>query len=287
MSFIETPRFPDEVSAQSLGGPMYQTIIAAAGGGAENRNIVWQYPLGKWDITNGLRSISNIQSTIAFQRNVFGRAYAFRFRDPLDNSADETTGVQGPTGNGTGAPTYQLWKNYTVGSNTVQRKIQKPVSLSITLKRNGAGVTLGGGAGNAAIDYTTGVVTFVADATSNVSNIAVGVNTVVTLAANVGLTVGGSLYLSGLGGANAATLNNQAFAIVSAAPPQYTLSVNTANMTITAAGAGAKYPQPSDVLIWSGSFDVPVRFDDDWLQLQYDPGGLLQYNNIIVREVRL
>jgi hypothetical protein len=58
-------------------------------------------------------------------------------------------------------------------------------------------------------------------------------------------------------------------------------------MTITAAGAGAKYPQPSDVLIWSGTFDVPVRFDDDWLQLQYDPGGLLQYNNIIVREVRL
>jgi hypothetical protein len=161
MSFIETPRFPDEVSAQSLGGPMYQTIIASAGGGAENRNIVWQYPLGKWDITNGLRSISNIQSTIAFQRNVFGRAYAFRFRDPLDNSADETTGVQGPTGRHRHADISaleELHRRLEHGpAQDPEARFARHHAQAQWNRRHA-----GRGAGNAAIDYTTGIVTFVA-----------------------------------------------------------------------------------------------------------------------------
>jgi uncharacterized protein (TIGR02217 family) len=288
MSFLETPRFPEEVSAWALGGPEYMTAIAQAGGGAEARNIVWTYPLCRWDIGAGLRTIANAQATIAFHRNLFGRGYGFRMKDPVDYSADYTTGVLGTTGIGTGLPTYQLYKNYVVGSSTVNRKITKPVVGAVTIKRGGVVANAGSSAGQYGLDTTTGIVTFVADATANIVTGNLGATTQVTLSGAIaGLAVSDKLYLSGLGGADASFLNNQAWPITNIAGAVYTLAVNTTGKTITASGTGAMYPQPREALVWSGQFDVPVRFDNDWLQLSLDPGGLLNYTSVLVRELRL
>lgn len=286
--FLETPRFPEEVSAWAVGGPEFQTAIAQAGGGAESRNIVWTYPLGKWNISGGLRELRNAQATIAFHRNLFGRAYGFRLQDPFDSVADYTTGVLGTAGVGTGLPAYQLFKNYTIGAQTAARKISKPVVGSVALQRGGVLQTAGAGAGQYALDTTTGLVTYVADALSGVTAVAVGATTQVTLAAALaGLVVGGRLYLAGLTGADAGLVNGLAHPITGIAGAVYTLGTNTAGKTITAAGSGYKYPQPTEALTWSGSFDVAVRFDDDWLQVGLDPGGLLNYDPIILRELRL
>jgi uncharacterized protein (TIGR02217 family) len=288
-SFIESPRFPEEVSAWALGGPAFQTMIAAAGSGVESRNIVWTYPLCRWDIGAGLREIRNAQATIAFHRNVYGRAIGFRMQDPFDNTADHSTGVVGSPGLGTGMPTYQLFKNYPVGSQTANRKIVKPVVGSLSLKRAGVLQVQGAGAGNYAVDYTTGVVTFVADASRGATVVTVGATTQVQFTSSItGAAVGEKLYLTGFGGADAALLNNQALTITAIAGAVYTLAINTAGKVITvSSGAGGRFPQAADTLTWAGSFDVPVRFDKDELDLQLDEGGLLQYNNVILRELRL
>jgi uncharacterized protein (TIGR02217 family) len=287
-SFLESPRFPEIVSAWALGGPEFKTLIAANGAGVESRNIVWQYPLSSWEIGAGLREVKDAQATIAFHRKVYGRALGFRFKDPFDNTADDTSGAVGPAAIGSGLPAYQLYKNYPVDiTQYANRQILKPVIGSLSIKRAGVLQTQGVAAGNYAVDYTTGIVTFVADATSAITGVTVGASTVVQLAgALAGLGVGDKLYVSGLGGADAALLNGLAHTISAIAGGNYTVSTNTAGKTITASGTGAKYPQPSQTLTWAGEFDVPVRFDNDKLDLQLDEGGLLQYNNITVRELR-
>jgi uncharacterized protein (TIGR02217 family) len=287
-AFIESPRFPEEVSAWARGGPEFQTAIAMAGGGAEMRNSIWTYPLCKWDIGGGLRTIANAQATIAFHRNAAGRANGFRMLDPFDNSATVSTGVQGTSGLGTGLPTSQLYKNYTIGGSTAARKISKPVVGTVSLQRAVAAMTAGSAPGNYALDTTTGIITYVADSSAAVTGVTVGATTQVTLASALsGLAVGGALYLSGLTGADAAALNGAAPAITNIAGAVYTLAVNTTGLTITAAGNGYKYPQPTESMTWAGSFDVPVRFDNDWLQLSLDEGGLLSYDAVILKELRL
>lgn len=203
-----------------------------------------------------------------------GGASGFLMEDPSDNTT--TNGLLQPLqggvavgaiGAGYGVPTYQLLSRYTsVGSTrTRDRTIKRPKSSAVLL-RAGIAVTIGAGAGNAALDVTTGLVTFVADASQNVSAITVGSTTQVTLAAALpGLVVGGQLWLQGLTGADAALVNNISHTITGIAGAVYTLSTNTAGKTITAAGQGVKYPQPADTLTWTGGFYVPVQFMTDEL----------------------
>ena len=41
MSFIETPRFPDDIAYGAQGGPMYSTDVVATASGYEKRNQNW------------------------------------------------------------------------------------------------------------------------------------------------------------------------------------------------------------------------------------------------------
>ena len=40
-------------------------------------------------------------------------------------------------------------------------------------------------------------------------------------------------------------------------------------------------------LSWSGPFDVPVRFENDWLQIGIDSGGLLNWTGVSLVELRV
>jgi len=290
MSFIESPRFPDEVSAWMQGGEEFMTDIVMVNSGAEQRNSIWSTPLRRYSLSNGMRTIENAHATKAFFRAVGGRANGFRVKDLFDYVADHTTGVLG-TGLGTGMPTYQLAKNYVSGSVTSTGNIVKPVAGSVEIKRGGVAANFGSGAGQWALDTTTGVATVVADANSSASSITANTTTTVVLASNVGgLTAGKLLYLSGFTGANASAVNGIAHTINSVSgsgPYTFILSTNTAGMTITlGAGLGAKYPQTDETLTWAGEFDIPVRFDVDWLQIGLDPGGLLNWTQANLVELR-
>ena len=291
MSFIETPRFPEGISYGAIGGPGFNTTVVVVKSGHEQRNAEWSAARGRWDVAQAAKSKADFDAVANFFRICKGRANGFRFKDFADFEATHSEGILG-TGVGTGLPTYQMAKKYASGSAYDTRTITKPVDGTCEFKRGGATLTVGAGAGNIAIVYTTGVVTFVADASSAASNITVGATTQVTLAANPGtLIIGGRLHLSGFTGADAALVNDLAHAITNitgSGPYVFTLSTNTAGKTITVgSGYGKKYPQPSETLTWSGQFDVPARFDTDELRAEViAPGPVLRWDGIPIVEIR-
>lgn len=261
-----TLRLPDAVRLGMAGGPEFRTEIAVTKAGYENRNAS-EYPLASYEIEY-VQTRAGLDALQAFFRIMRGAAYSFLARDWTDYKVDSaTTGVLG-AGVGTGLPTYQLGKLYAYGAESVRRDITKPTSGTVAVKRGVSAVAFGSGAGQIAIDYQTGIATFVADATSNASSVTVGATTQVVLAANPGtLTNGQALYVTGFSGADAGLLNGLAHTINSVAgagPYTFTLATNTAGKTITlGSGQGRKYPQASEALTWSGEFDVPVRFTSD------------------------
>jgi len=290
MAFHESPRFPDEVSPWLVGGDEFMTDIVQTQGGFEQRNQVWAQPLRRYRLSNALRTIPNATATKAFFRAVGGRANGFRVKDLFDYTVDATTGILG-AGVGTGLPTYQLQKQYISGAITSIGKIVKPVVGQVAITRGGVPVAVGGAAGNFSVDTTTGIVTFMADASSSASVITPGTTIQVTLAANPGSLIAGKLlYLAGFAGADAALLNGLAHTIISVSgtgPFVFTLATNTLAKVITlGTGAGYAFPQASDSLVWAGQFDIPVRFDMDWLQVGIDT-GLMLWDNITIIEIRL
>jgi hypothetical protein len=205
-------------------------------------------------------------------------AYGFLLSDPKDQKLTTgvlypyTTALIGAAGVGYGVPVYKLHKRYSVAGSTrtADRQITRPKATPALL-RGGVAVTLGASAGNAAINLDTGTVTFVADSSSSVSAFTAGATTDITLSSALsGLAIGGRLYLTGIAGTSATTLNGTSHEITNITGGGlnvYTLDVDTTGLTRTSGGTGYKYPQASETLTWSGSFYVPVHFQSntiDW-----------------------
>ena len=267
MAFLEAPIFPGRVGAGAI-----RTIKRSV-------ETIRQF---------NRRRISNVNGAQAWREYSFAMpaigtaefalleahylacttAHQFRFEDFEDYICLQANGFLGKAAAGTGMPTYQLHKRYVTGSLIEWRAIRKPKASGNTIYRNSSPATAGASAGNYALDSTTGIVTWVADGSQSVSSHAVGASHQVTLSGAIaGLAIGGKLYLSGVTGTAASTLNGLAHTITNIVSATYTLSVGTAGLTATS-GTGFKYPQPTDTLAWAGAFDVPVAYEAD-LQLQH------------------
>lgn len=262
--------------AQSPSGHMQINVVMS--------KTLRQYELGivpmlpdAWQAIEGLHEVTD------------GGAYGFLMEDPKDNSAP--AGVMAWVSPGV----YQLVKRYTsIGSTrTKDRNITRPRATP-ALTRNASAVTLGTAAGNAAVDYTTGRVTFVADASQAIASITVGATTVLNFADGTGIVaalgVGESVYLSSITGTAAATLNNLNHIITAKGATSLTIGTVTTGLTATG-GTAYKYPQPSETLAWSGRFYVPVHFandDIDWELVRSGPtdSRLLAGPSVVLNEVR-
>lgn len=294
MPFVESPRFPDGVARGFSGGPGFLTDVVELESGYEQRNQVLAEPLGSWSASMVGMTEAERDAVIAFFRAVAkGRANGFRFKDWNDYTVAAASGRLGTGAVGTGLPTYQLYKRYASGSSSADRAIEKPVSGQVAVQRNASPVTIGAGAGEISIDTTTGIVTFVADASQAIAAITPGVTTVVQINTDVGLSAGEKLHLSGISGTAAATLNGIAHTIANktgAGPYDYTLSVDTNGLTASG-GAAAAYPQADDALIWSGEFDNPARLREDGQELRAlarnAAGFVSEWPVITLRELRV
>jgi len=158
--FIETPRFPEDISYGARGGPTYSTSIVKRLSGREIRNINWAYPLHKYNAAMAVRAISDLDTIIDFFHVTSGAADAFRYKDWADyktvsalstpTSTDQLIGV----GDGVEVD-FQLTKTYQVGSSTKVRNITKPVTGTVLISLND--VTQGAGW---TVNTVTGIVTF-------------------------------------------------------------------------------------------------------------------------------
>ena len=288
MSFIETPRFPEKISMHATGGPQWSTDVVITASGVESRNQNWQRALCQFDVGHAARVPADFKKVRDFYRAMRGRFHGFRFKDWSDYSATVSEGVMYGTA---GTPSYQMTKAYTAGSLTEYRYIYKPINPCL-FYRNGTTVTIGGAAGNISVNYTTGAITFVADDSRSISSIAVGSSTDLTLSGSLaGATTGKLIYFTGITGTAATLLNALPLTIVSNIVNVVRVAVNTTGLTASG-GTAFMYPQVSDVLTWSGDFDVPCRFDTDMMDVEIIDRSIAQglivgWQSIAVREIRL
>ena len=144
-------QFPPKIAYGASGGAEFNTSITTTFAGFEQRNINWQKARGRWDVSTGLKSKTDMDVLQAFFHARFGKAYGFRFKDWSDYQ-----GVGQTLGTGNGSLTaFQLMKNYTSGAYGYSREIKKPVSGTVKIYLNSVLQSAG-----VSVDYTTGVVTF-------------------------------------------------------------------------------------------------------------------------------
>lgn len=138
MAFLETPRFPEKISFGATGGPTWQTEIAMLDSGYEYTNQNWSQARARYEVGHDARRPELFADLLNFYMAVKGRANQFRFKDWSDYSATVSQGVVAVGG--------QMYKRYTSGALTYDRKIVKPVSGTVTV--------IGGGT----VDYATGLI---------------------------------------------------------------------------------------------------------------------------------
>lgn len=283
-TFLESPRFPDNIAFGATVGPTYMTSVNQVYSGRDSRIVAWTQARVRFEVGRRSMKAADTATLDAFFRSVKGRAYGFRIKDWTDYACTTANGALTPVTASEGL--YQLVKVYTNGALSESRLIQKPVSGSVSIYKNGVlqGYTL---------DTTTGIATLPSIAGESITAITVGASTQITVAAAfTGLAVGGWLGLDGLTGASASKLNGQQFQITAISGAVYTLAVNTAGLTITASGTARQYLLSTDALTWAGQFDVPARFDVDEMKKQImDRNGangdlLVDWGSIPIIEVR-
>jgi uncharacterized protein (TIGR02217 family) len=286
MTFKESPRFPDAIARGAEGGPMFFTDIAEGAAGDEQRNIGWDYPRHRFRVSINARILAEVQANRAFFYTTRGAAIGFRFKDHTDYTCSVSEGFLDLTAAGTGSPSLQLTKWYTSGSDVFKRLIYKPIT-SIAVFRNASPVTVGAGAGQIAVSYTAGTVTFVADQSRSITSHTVGASHIFTLASafSPNLAIGGRIYVTGVTGTAATALNAVSHVITNVAGAVITTSTVTTGLTANG-GTAFYYPQPTDALTWSGQFDVPVRFESDWFRAMAETGRHGSWPSIELIETR-
>lgn len=172
--FIETPRFPDDISAQSVFGPAYFTLLAMNLAGKELRNQNWSSALRKGTIGQEIQDQTQFNALMDFFHVAEGQTHGWRFKDWADfivNSGQGRLGVLGvssASATATGSASYQLFKRYVNSANPTlnpkDRAITKPVSGQVSVYRAGVLVAFGAASGQITCDTTTGVITWSASA---------------------------------------------------------------------------------------------------------------------------
>lgn len=272
--------------------------------GYQSVNRVWTRSLRQYELGTIPLTVEQWQTLEGLYEVTDAGAYGFLLADPKDSAVAASDGLLypfnasllGTNGLGYGVPSYKLYKRYTSAGSTrtKDRAITRPMATPI-IKRGGVTVTHGASAGNVSVNYDTGTVTFVADSSSSVTAFSAGATTQITLtAALAGVSVGERLYLDGIVGTSASTLNGLSHAITAITGGSlnvYTLSVVTTGLTLTSGGTGYAYPQSTETLTWAGNFYVPVHFasdDLDWDLVVAGPASsrFIAGPSVVLDEVR-
>lgn len=152
-AFLETPRFPDDISYGSGGGPEFKTYVFEGHSGVEQRHIAWTRDRARYDVAYGVRDNADMNVVRSFFYNCFGRATGFRFKDWADYTLNTEV-----IGTGDGVETvFPITKTYTTGALSYVRRIFKPVPGTIVVRVNGVTQTV---TTHYTVDTTTGIITF-------------------------------------------------------------------------------------------------------------------------------
>lgn len=296
MTFRNSPRFPEAVSYGFAGGPGWNTEVVELDDGDEQRNQLWSRSLREYEAAHGLKTQAQLDELYSLFELSEGQTHGFRLKDWTDFAATYLQGRLGAVlaltaaGTGLGVPQYHLFKRRSWGAVNKDRLCCKIVAASYTIYRNyPTPVTEGAAAGNFSLDIDTGIVTFVANDSEAITGHTPGASHVFTTAADMaGLAIGEKVYITGVTGTAAASLNSLAHTIsnkTGAGPYTWTLSTSTAGLTASG-GTAFEYPQASDALTAAFEFDVPCRFATDKMRVRVDEYNAYTWGQIPLIELR-
>ena len=272
---IETDevQFPPLISRGATGGPVFSTRVIVSATGVEQRIGEWAVARHQWDVSHALRTPTSMNALMAFFIARQGKSRGFRFKDWRDYQA--TAAPLTPTG----ASTLQLTKTYTSGVQSYVRKIYKPVQSA------GIVLTVGGSPSTAfALDWNSGLLFLSVLLSGSITAITKAASAVVTSAAHP-FSIGEYVEFSGVVGMT--EINGEVGQITAKTVNTFTVNIaSTAFTTYVSGGSAKKYLQPSDVVTWTGEFDVPVRFDTDQMQLLQADSQARAWDNIPIIELR-
>ena len=86
--------YPMDVAFGAQIGPRFSTVVTTTASGFEQRNSNWAQARLEVDGGTGLRSDADLQLLLAFFQARRGRAFAFRFRDPMDHASGSPVSPQ-------------------------------------------------------------------------------------------------------------------------------------------------------------------------------------------------
>src|ERR1700758_5606365 len=111
-TFLETPRFPDNIAFGATVGPSYLTVVTSVYSGRDGRIPAWSQSRIRFDVGRRVMNAADTATLDAFFRAVKGRAYGFRIKDWTDFTANAVNGVCSQVSSGI----YQLGKAYITGA---------------------------------------------------------------------------------------------------------------------------------------------------------------------------
>jgi uncharacterized protein (TIGR02217 family) len=142
----------------AVGGPERMTDVVQLASGREQRIARWSGSRRRWELGGGVMRMDEAHELAAFFEARRGRAFGFRFRDPLDwkscapsgvvSAGDQVIGI----GDGETAA-FQLVKRYASGGVHWDRVVRRPVVESVRVAVDGVETAA------FAVDVATGVVT--------------------------------------------------------------------------------------------------------------------------------
>lgn len=138
------------VASGFIGGPEWSTNIQSLASGRESRAKLWMYPKHHYTANVGAFDADDRNELRSLFYVCAGQWGAFRFQDPIDNTATLESIV---VASGTKTPA-QLTKTYSFGGQAVSRLIQAPVSATVTMFDEDGTTSIAG-----TCDYSTGLFT--------------------------------------------------------------------------------------------------------------------------------
>jgi uncharacterized protein (TIGR02217 family) len=268
----EAARLPEDIARGATGGAEFSTVVVISASGAEQRIPQRSQGLYRYDVQHQMRTAVQAAAIEAFFQARGGKARGFRFKDWADYSA--TNEPLAPTG----TPTVQLIKTYTSGSVSRVRAITKPVSGSVTLRKNTVNLV------GISVATTTGLVTLPVVNTKTITAITKAASAVVTVGSSHGFSTNDLVYFSGVGGMT--EINGQVGTVTATAATTITVNINsTSYTTYTTGGTAASYVTATDSLDASYQFDVAVRFAVDRLVRTQQDVNYFDYDQIPLIEM--
>lgn len=279
MAFIETPRFPVEISYGSGNDIEFLTEVSAPISGIEVRASQWSQPRNNLEASFDLMSHAKYEEVKRLFYATRGRLHGFRAKDDGDykscDLADTIAATDQTIGAGDGVTAaFQLVKDYVAGQ-TFQRIIEKPVSGTVLISIDDVAVT-----GGWSVDTTTGLITFNDETTTVTNAVDNGDGTTrITTTPNSNLSTGESAYLTTFTG-DWAVLNDTRYVSNFVDVHQFDIAVDSSLFTAYSSNGGQTdtIPQTGETLKAGFEFDVKVRFAEDQFPSTWRSFEQLQMN---------